>query len=501
MCWRTFCSEGLLLGRIDAAAALRRSAPRHQIDGRCRPGRAGPIRWRAGRCRPLALGSLPDGRASRLGRRRLVGGAGFPHHHVATVGDALQRFGAHRPRRREQEALTEADVVIEQVDHHRFAFDLLGDQVDAETAEEIGQVGGVDVGGAVLGIDQQVAGDLDVAEAARREVARLDPQVLQVVEREPEAAVGQRGQQLVLHRAGGAQSALGELEHDRRRDRAIGVEEVEELLKHRAVGEGRFREIAEQADIAVLEQQPPHHLHAAEDDEIVDLRHQSGALRQRDEIGGLQDVAGLGAQPRHRLVVAHFPLRQRHDRLQIEVDAIGIDGAPDHRKPFLVDAVGVGAVGVSDDSGRDRRCGLRLGSRRWRGHRDRRRGHRRNDVLHQRRDRFDHRDRLLRQRLQRLCDLGRCDLGRCDLGRCDLAEPRLVGRHRFRELPHQRAELADLDRERVDRGACPRLGDVRTAFHPGDPAVEVVDLARQLEIAAREIAELAADRGTDAAPG
>ena len=191
----------------------------------------------------------------------------------------------------------------------------------------------------VLGIEQEVAGNLDVAEAARREIARLDPQVLQVVEREPEAAVGQRGQRLVLDRAGGAQRALRELEHERRRDRAIGVEEIEQLLEHRAVGEGRFREIAEQADIAVLEQQPPHHLHAAEHDEIVDLRHQAGALRQRDEIGGLQHVAGLGAQPRHRLVVAHLALRQRHDRLQIEVDAIGVDGAPDHRKPFLVGGV------------------------------------------------------------------------------------------------------------------------------------------------------------------
>ena len=57
-----------------------------------------------------------------------------------------KRFGAHRPRRREQEALAEADIVIEQIDHHRFGLDPFGDQADAEAAEQIGQIGGMNVG-------------------------------------------------------------------------------------------------------------------------------------------------------------------------------------------------------------------------------------------------------------------------------------------------------------------------------------------------------------------
>ena len=169
--------------------------------------------------------------------------------------------------------------------------------------------------------------------------------------------------------------ALGEFEHERRRDRAIGVEEVEQLLEYRGVGQGRFREIAEQADLAVLEQQPPHHLHAAEHHQIVDLRHQAGAFApcgMKSAAGS--DLAGLGAQPRHRLVVADLALRQRHDRLQIEVDAVGVDGAPDHRKPFLVGGVGVG--GLVATTWRRSPVRARL-ERRVGGHRDRRRRHRR----------------------------------------------------------------------------------------------------------------------------
>ena len=60
-------------------------------------------------------------------------------------GRALQGLGPHRPRRREQEALAEAHVVVEQIDHHALALDPLGDQVDAEAAEQVGEIGGMDV--------------------------------------------------------------------------------------------------------------------------------------------------------------------------------------------------------------------------------------------------------------------------------------------------------------------------------------------------------------------
>ena len=66
-----------------------------------------------------------------------------------------------RPRRREQKALAEADVIIEQVDHRALALDLLGDQVDAEAAEQVGEVGGMDIGGRLcFGSSSSAAGTL-----------------------------------------------------------------------------------------------------------------------------------------------------------------------------------------------------------------------------------------------------------------------------------------------------------------------------------------------------
>ena len=54
-----------------------------------------------------------------------------------------------------------------------------------------------------------------------------------------------------------------------------------------------------------------------------------------DEIGSRNDVAILGAKAGDRLVEAHLALRQRDDRLQVEIDAVGVDRAGDQ----LVDAV------------------------------------------------------------------------------------------------------------------------------------------------------------------
>ena len=155
-------------------------------------GRPGPINcgWRrcgqAGPGRSCAARRRARGpQLARIARRRdrIVGRPGLAHDHVAAVGNALQRFGADRfgadrPRRREQEALSEAHVIVEEIDDHALALDLLRDQVDTEAAQKIGQIGGMDVGGCIVGLEQQAAGHLDVAEAAVRELARLDAQVL-----------------------------------------------------------------------------------------------------------------------------------------------------------------------------------------------------------------------------------------------------------------------------------------------------------------------------------
>ena len=59
---------------------------------------------------------------------------------------ALQGLGAHRARRREQDALAEAHIVVEQIDDRAFVFDTVGDQIDAEAAEQIGEIGRMNVG-------------------------------------------------------------------------------------------------------------------------------------------------------------------------------------------------------------------------------------------------------------------------------------------------------------------------------------------------------------------
>src|ERR1700751_1439323 len=76
------------------------------------------------------------GALARLRRRRArLGLGGVAARRVTPVRNALQGFGAHRPWRREQEALSELHVVIEQVDHRAFAFDPFGNEVDAEAGE------------------------------------------------------------------------------------------------------------------------------------------------------------------------------------------------------------------------------------------------------------------------------------------------------------------------------------------------------------------------------
>ena len=51
-----------------------------------------------------------------------------------------------------------------------------------------------------------------------------------------------------------------------------------------------------------------------------------------EEIVRHQQRAVVGAQPRQRLVVAHLALRQRDDRLEIEIDPVGLDGARELRE-------------------------------------------------------------------------------------------------------------------------------------------------------------------------
>ena len=93
--------------------------------------------------------------------------------------------------------MSEADVIVEQVDHGALALDLLGNQVDAEAAEQIGQIGGMDVGGRIeLRIEQQRSRHLDEADAAVGKLARLEAQIGDVIDREAVAALRQCGEVL-----------------------------------------------------------------------------------------------------------------------------------------------------------------------------------------------------------------------------------------------------------------------------------------------------------------
>ena len=73
---------------------------------------------------------------------------------------------------------------------------------------------------------------------------------------------------------------------------------------------------------------------------------------------GVEQRAVVGAQPRERLVVAHLALRQRDDRLEVEVDPVGLDGARELRDDLrLLDAPEVAAprrgVGLQVSGGAD----------------------------------------------------------------------------------------------------------------------------------------------------
>ncbi len=98
----------------------------------------------------------------------------------------------------------------------------------------------------------------------------------------------------MLDRPHGAHRALREFEHQRRRDGAIGFHEFEKFRKP-DIGQRRAGHIAEQTDVAVLQQKPPHHLHAAQRRKMVELRHQRAGFGIGQEIGGGDQIAVVGA--------------------------------------------------------------------------------------------------------------------------------------------------------------------------------------------------------------
>src|SRR3569833_2831097 len=92
-------------------------------------------------------------------------------------------FRPQRARRRKQEALAVAYVVVQQVNHRALALDPLGDEVDAETTEQVGEVGWVDVRGrALLGIEQPRRRSHEETHTAVGEVTGLEAQIPDMVD-------------------------------------------------------------------------------------------------------------------------------------------------------------------------------------------------------------------------------------------------------------------------------------------------------------------------------
>ena len=140
---------------------------------------------------------------------------------------------------------------------------------------------------------------------------------------------------------------LAEFEHDVMREIAVVMHIFEELRKEFRIRQRIAGNVAEHADFAALLHETPHDLHAAEQQQIVDHRHQAHGrshfhiLRRHDE------GAVFGAQARQRLVEAQLALRQAHDRLEIEVDAVFLErGADGFEQAGFAQRVEIGACGI-----------------------------------------------------------------------------------------------------------------------------------------------------------
>ena len=167
----------------------------------------------------------------------------------------LQCFGAHRSRRQEQRTLRIMNVVIDELNNALVVLDPVNDQIDIETAERIRELGGSGAGGeGASAVEQQISFQLDVTEAAGGQLARLKTQRRHLVHGEAEAALEQCRQPFGFTRLHGAYRALRELKHERRGNRAVGSQELEQLGKSRGVGQCLARQVAEQSDFAILEQ-------------------------------------------------------------------------------------------------------------------------------------------------------------------------------------------------------------------------------------------------------
>ena len=228
------------------------------------------------------------------------------------------------------------------------------------------------------------------------------------------------------------------------------------------ISECRRREIAEYADLALLQQQPTDDLHAARGGTVIDLWHQRRSFGIRQEVGRGDKLAGLGLEPGQRLVIAQFALWQGHHRLQVKFDLAGCDRLSqrgDNGATIQSRQWSSFAVGRMDS--RRTSCELQTrGSRRIRA--------------------FGADDP--RKILNSGSPIGRM-----------IVQRRLVGRHRTGKPSDRYREPLELVRERLRRRRSAFNAGVDLSLDLVQAAVEFSKLASQIAGATGEFGELVAD--------
>ena len=145
-----------------------------------------------------------------------------------------------------------------------------------------------------------------------------------MVDREAEAEGGELLHVGAHHGGAGLELVGAQFEDHGAREVAVLGHEFEEEREQGRVFEGGRGNVAEDADAAVALGEAADDLHAAEYQEVVHRAHQVGAAGGVQEIGW-QDQRAIGAaQAREALIEGDAALRQRHDRLQVQVDTAGL---------------------------------------------------------------------------------------------------------------------------------------------------------------------------------
>ena len=190
-----------------------------------------------------------------------------------------------------------------------------------------------------------------------------------------------------------------------------------------------------------------------------------------DEIVGGENLVLVVAQPRHRLVEAHLALRQRHHRLQIDIEPVFLDGVLHRGEQLRLAARGeaASAAAAALPAAAARALATAAGV--------------------PRRDR-----RSLRG------SAAACRPERGGAAAAPRGQHILMARHRDRELLDQHAEFVDLADHGLDAVGAGRIRRHHPALDRGEPAAEFGDLAGEVGGAARQIGDLAADVGAVAQP-